>query len=318
MYWNPSWNSPLSQNLIPRSCRSFRTPKSVCSASGGASVLGRRCQPSVDGEGGIAETQVLAEVDVLDARAHAGGVPVEEVADVDGFALVVAGPGPGRPSEQPRDARDVGVEVGEGHHRARRGREAERRIDGPVRRVANEGRRDEDGGHEVRRRDHAVVPFARVRHHREVRFRPHLTLVAEPVLGPQLPGQREREAGHAALVVARAEVAPEISAHRNVAKLRLRGGDNDGRGRRRDGLGRQDGRRLLGFFGFFGALPGIFLCVRESLGEGGRRQDARTNSPTAPTTVVVVVAWVTAAANRQRRCWPARPRRPRPTRSGRS
>ena len=231
MYWNPSWNSPLSQNLIPRSCRSFRRPKSACGASGGASVLGRRCQPSVDGEGGVAETQVLAEVDVLDARAHAGRVPVEEVADVDRFALVVPGPGPGRPSEQPRDARDVGVEVGEGQHRAGRGRETERRIDGPVRRVANEGRRDEEGGHEVRRRDHAVCfTFARVRHHREVRFGPHLTLVAEPVLGPQLPWESEREAGHAALVVARAEVAPEVSAHRDVAELRPGGRRNDGGG----------------------------------------------------------------------------------------
>ena len=36
------------------------------------------------------------------------------------------------------------------------------------------------------------------------------------------------------------------------------GGDNDRSGRRNDGLGRQDGRRLLGLFGFFGALSGIF------------------------------------------------------------
>ena len=248
MTWTPNWSSAPSQSLIPRSCRSFRTPKSAQRRERRRGVLGRRCQPSVDGEGGVAETQVLAEVDVLDARAHAGGVPVEEVADVDGFALVVARARPGRPSEQPRDARDVGVEVGEGHHRAGRGRVTERRIDGPVRRVTNEGRRDEDGGHEVRRRDHAVCStFTRVRHHREVRLGPHLTLVAEPVLGPQLPGEREREAGHAALVVARAEVAPEISAHRDVAKLRPGGRHDDGRGRRRDGLGRQDGRRLLGF-----------------------------------------------------------------------
>ena len=53
------------------------------------------------------------------------------------------------------------------------------------------------------------------------------------------------------------------------------GGENDRGGRRSDGLGRQDGCRLLGFFGFFRALPGIFLCVRESLGESGHRQEAR-------------------------------------------
>ena len=62
-------------------------------------------------------------------RAHAGGVPIEEVADVDAFALVVAGTGPGGPPVEPRNALDVGVEIGEGHRRAGSRRTEVRRSD---------------------------------------------------------------------------------------------------------------------------------------------------------------------------------------------
>src|ERR1022692_2185652 len=96
---------------------------------------------SIDGERRVAEPQVSTEIDVLDSPAHTGGVPIEKVADIDGFALVVAASHPGRPSVKPRNALDVGVEIGEGQSRTGRGRELERRIDDPRRRIANIGRR---------------------------------------------------------------------------------------------------------------------------------------------------------------------------------
>src|SRR5450755_4106240 len=109
--------------------------------------LRRPIRLSIDGESCIAEPQIFAEVDVLDSCSNSRWVPIEEVADVDTFALVVPGANPGRASSEPRNSLDVDVEIGEGHRRAGSGRTEVGRGDAGRRvadiRVRYEGRRHE-------------------------------------------------------------------------------------------------------------------------------------------------------------------------------
>src|SRR4029079_13115261 len=71
--------------------------------------IGRRPWLAVDGESAVTEAQILAELDVRVPDADTGRIPVEEIADVDGLALVVAGARPRRPSVEPGDALEVEV-----------------------------------------------------------------------------------------------------------------------------------------------------------------------------------------------------------------
>src|SRR4051812_39906685 len=82
-------------------------------------------------------------------------------------------------------------------------------------------------------RDRSVV--AGVHDEAEVSLAPAPALVAEPVLGPQPRRVGEREAGHAAVLVAGAEAAAQKATDGEVAELRP--------GRRRLARGGRRGRR---------------------------------------------------------------------------
>jgi hypothetical protein len=86
------------------------------------------------------------------------------------------------------------------------------------------------------------------------------------------------EAGHTALLVARAETATEVSVRGHVANFRFGDWRNGWGGWRSDGGGwrncggRRNGCRLLSSWFFIGFL-GVGFCG--FLGEGVRRQEAR-------------------------------------------